>query len=437
MSSEPALSVRGVSKSYRIAHEAPHTTVREAMLARLRSPLRGRSTAETFWALRDVDFDVNPGEVLGIVGRNGAGKSTLLKILSRITPPTTGEVRVRGTVGSLLEVGTGFHGELTGRENIYLNGAILGMRHAEIDRQFDAIVEFADVERFLDTPVKRYSSGMYVRLAFAVAAHLNPEVLIVDEVLAVGDAAFQAKCLGRMQQVAREEGRTVLFVSHNMAAVNMLCTRGLFLEQGRIAVDGPVADVVAAYNSRMPAASGEAIDLANAPRKGGKIVRFESVRVTPLDETTGDVLPAGRAGCDWKVESTFRANQAVTQAVVDTFVFDPNGYRLIDMSTSKAGLSFDMAEGDVQRATFVLKNALLKPGTYSLGIWVGTIADTYDLIEPASSFTVLTYSEGQRHEHYPGPYIARFSVDVTHEEPVSDGARGSATLAVAGGDARR
>ena len=231
MSSELAISVRGVSKAYTIAdaEQRPRTLV-ESLWQRARHPLR-RAPKTTFWALRDLSFDVGAGEVVGVIGRNGAGKSTLLKLLSRITAPTTGEIDLYGRVGSLLEVGTGFHPELTGTENIFLNGAILGMTKAEIRRQFDAIVDFAGVAKFLATPVKRYSSGMYVRLAFAVAAHLNPEILIVDEVLAVGDAAFQQKCLGKMGEVA-SQGRTVLFVSHNMGAVRALCTSVIVNEEG-------------------------------------------------------------------------------------------------------------------------------------------------------------------------------------------------------------
>jgi lipopolysaccharide transport system ATP-binding protein len=242
-----AVSVRGLGKAYTIAHETGRaTTVAEALFHRLRHPFE-KPERETFWALQDVSFDIYAGDVVGVTGRNGAGKSTLLKLLSRITEPTAGQIDLYGRVGSLLEVGTGFHPELTGRENIYFNGSILGMTRAEIDRQFDAIVDFAEIERFLDTPVKRYSSGMYVKLAFAVAAHLSTEILIVDEVLAVGDAQFQKKCLGKMQNVAREGGRTVLFVSHNMAAIRSLCTRALLLQQGRVLVDGDVETAVAAY----------------------------------------------------------------------------------------------------------------------------------------------------------------------------------------------
>lgn len=245
-SSDIAMSVRGLSKSYTIVHgQQRRPTFRDLLMDRLRNPFK-RSAKETFWALKDVSFDIKKGEVVGIIGRNGAGKSTLLKILSRITEPTGGEIDLYGRVGSLLEVGTGFHPELTGRENIFLNGAILGMNRAEIRRQFDAIVDFAEVEKFLDTPVKRYSSGMYVRLAFAVAAHLSSEILIVDEVLAVGDSTFQKKCLGKMSDVARN-GRTVLFVSHNMEAVLRLTRRAIWMANGSLVADGPTEDVSSAY----------------------------------------------------------------------------------------------------------------------------------------------------------------------------------------------
>lgn len=248
-----AIVVENLGKRYRIGHQVRHDTLRDALVHGMRrflpAPRRDPQAAgrEDFWALQDVSFLVEPGEVVGIIGRNGAGKSTLLKILSRITEPTTGRITLNGRVASLLEVGTGFHPELSGRENIYLNGAILGMSRAEIRRKFDEIVAFSEVEKFLDTPVKRYSSGMYVRLAFAVAAHLEPEILIVDEVLAVGDAQFQKKCLGKIQNVARSEGRTVLFVSHNMAAVNSLCARAAFLENGRLVHYGDTTEAVALY----------------------------------------------------------------------------------------------------------------------------------------------------------------------------------------------
>jgi lipopolysaccharide transport system ATP-binding protein len=258
----PIITVRNLGKKYRLNHQGnrqPYTALRDVIADRVKRLFRlslakrstpeanGHPRTEEFWALKGIDFEVKQGEVVGIIGRNGAGKSTLLKILSRITEPSAGTVRIRGRVASLLEVGTGFHPELTGRENIFLNGAILGMTRAEIRQKFDEIVAFAEVEKFLDTPVKRYSSGMYVRLAFAVAAHLEPEILVVDEVLAVGDKQFQAKCIGKMTDVAAQ-GRTILFVSHNLGAVRALCTRAILLANAKLIAQGEVADVVARYN---------------------------------------------------------------------------------------------------------------------------------------------------------------------------------------------
>lgn len=251
---KPIIKVENLSKQYRLgAGAAPLMTFRESVMAAAKSPLgklkqkAATPEAQSFWALKDIGFDIYPGEVVGIIGRNGAGKSTLLKILSRITEPTIGRIELYGRVGSLLEVGTGFHPELTGRENIFLNGAILGMRREEIARKFDEIVDFAEVEKFIDTPVKYYSSGMYTRLAFAVAANLEPEILIVDEVLAVGDAEFQKKCLGKMKDVSGKEGRTVLFVSHNMAAVKSICRRGIMLKSGMQEFDGNALSAVDYY----------------------------------------------------------------------------------------------------------------------------------------------------------------------------------------------
>ena len=252
--SGPIVSARGLGKHYQLGAALRHDTLRDHISQAVRRLIGGSNDRrksdgdDCIWALKDVSFDIAQGEVVGIIGRNGAGKSTLLKILSQITEPSTGEVRVRGRVASLLEVGTGFHPELTGRENIFLNGAILGMTRAEIRRNFDEIVAFAEVEKFLDTPVKRYSSGMYVRLAFAVAAHLEPEILVVDEVLAVGDAAFRKKCMGKMGEVA-SLGRTVLLVSHNMGAIASLCDRGIVVDHGCVVFDGPAHSAVQAYNS--------------------------------------------------------------------------------------------------------------------------------------------------------------------------------------------
>src|SRR5579862_2544537 len=283
----PAIKVEHVSKVFRIGSTpaGEYQTLREAIARAVSSPIRGvrnlwrdrgRGPSEEYWALRDVSFDVPPGQVVSIVGRNGAGKSTLLKILSGITEPTSGRVQLRGRVGSLLEVGTGFHPELTGRENIFLNGAILGMSRHEIRRQFDAIVAFAEIDRFLDTPVKRYSSGMYVRLGFSVAAHLTPEVLLVDEVLAVGDAAFQKKCLGKMDEVSHA-GRTILFVSHNMAAVKTLCTTGVLLDAGRVICEGTIDRVVDAYLAAGTEMASTGIIPDDAPRIGTGAAKIRRV----------------------------------------------------------------------------------------------------------------------------------------------------------------
>lgn len=250
----PVITVEGLSKKFTITHEGAHryTALRDVFARKVKNVLTysgSQRTSEEFWALDDINFTISQGDRVAIVGRNGAGKSTLLKILSRISEPTKGVVKIKGRVSSLLEVGTGFHPELTGRENIFLNGAILGMKRAEIVRKFDEIVDFAEVEKFLDTPVKRYSSGMYVRLAFAVAAHLEPEILIIDEVLAVGDVNFQNKCLGKMDDVSKHDGRTVIFVSHNMGAVLQLCSKGILLSKGRVEKVGEAAAIVEKYYS--------------------------------------------------------------------------------------------------------------------------------------------------------------------------------------------
>jgi lipopolysaccharide transport system ATP-binding protein len=286
-----AIAVEGLSKRYRIGElQSAYGTLRDSLAAAVRRLVRRdhHSHDEEIWALRDVTFDVEEGEVLGVIGRNGAGKSTLLKILTRITTPTEGRAAIQGRVGSLLEVGTGFHPELTGRENVFLNGSVLGMKRREIARKFPEIVEFAGVDKFIDTPVKRYSSGMSVRLAFAVAAHLEPEILLVDEVLAVGDAEFQRRCLGRMEDFG-EQGRTVLFVSHNMQTVAQLCDRAILLDQGRIVRDGSSPEVVSYYlQSEHGTGSSQAWpDLETAP--GDDLSRLRSVRVVQDGEATATV----------------------------------------------------------------------------------------------------------------------------------------------------
>jgi lipopolysaccharide transport system ATP-binding protein len=296
---KPIITVENISKRYRIgARRAAPTTLREAVAGAMSSPLRGlrrptnfKRDQEMLWALRDVSFEVQPGEVVGIIGRNGAGKSTLLKILSRITKPTSGRAELSGRVSSLLEVGTGFHAELTGRDNVFLNGAILGMKRGDITRRFDSIVSFAELERFIDTPVKHYSSGMYMRLAFAVAAHLEPEILLVDEVLAVGDVQFQKKCLGKMGSAA-SEGRTILFVSHNLAAVSNLCRRGLVLDQGAIACIGTQAEAIEHYLTSCQMDAGSLRDRVD--RIGSDQMRVVGVEVKDTQGRALDIVASGQ-----------------------------------------------------------------------------------------------------------------------------------------------
>jgi lipopolysaccharide transport system ATP-binding protein len=288
-----AISIQNISKKYLIGHQR-HDTLRDQLSSLFKDRLgaKGSNHTSDLWALRQVNMDVEQGEVVGIIGRNGAGKSTLLKILSRITEPTTGRVELFGRVGSLLEVGTGFHPELTGRENIYMNGAILGMTRKEIETKYDQILEFADIEKFIDTPVKRYSSGMYVRLAFAVAAHLEPEILLVDEVLAVGDVAFQRKCLGKMNDIA-STGRTVIFVSHNMSAVQTLCKRGIYLDEGRVAYDGQIDRVVSYYLSTLE--QSVTTTLADRQDRSGRgNFRLNDVEISSPGEWNSKTLATGQ-----------------------------------------------------------------------------------------------------------------------------------------------
>jgi len=284
----PVIEVNNLGKEYVIGERQTYVALRDVLMNIVKFPVRvfsktkDKKGKKSFWALEDINFEVKPGEVIGVIGKNGAGKSTLLKVLSQITPPTTGEVKLRGRVGSLLEVGTGFHPELTGRENIFLNGAILGMRKSEIEQKFDEIVAFSGVEKFIDTPVKRYSSGMYVRLAFAVAAHLDPEILVVDEVLSVGDVEFQKKCLGKMKEVTTEGDRTVLFVSHNISAVSQLCDRVIVLDQGKVVFDGDVSKGIAIYTHDLEATS----TTEWKGDEGDDAVRLTHTWVKPVDGGT-------------------------------------------------------------------------------------------------------------------------------------------------------
>ena len=362
---EPAIRASGLGKRYAISRGgAPRaTTMGEALVNRLRRPL-AREKRDAFWALRDVELDIRRGETVGVIGRNGAGKSTLLKVLSRITAPTTGQVELFGRVGSLLEVGTGFHPELTGRENIFLNGQILGMRRAEVARQFDAIVDFAGVEKFLDTPVKRYSSGMYVRLAFAVAAHLEPEILIVDEVLAVGDAAFQAKCLGKMKDVA-VAGRTVLFVSHNMAAVRQLCGRAVLMHSGSVAKEGPTGEVVAEYLRGVSVPQG--VDRPTSPY-GVKLrgVGFRDAELGDEDDGQSSVLFFDKP---YRLRVDLHASEPIDNAALVVRFYNDVGDLVSTACTPEEGLAPFALDGAVS-VEFDVPPLRLLPGRYTLGVFV-------------------------------------------------------------------
>ena len=346
--SDYAIRVENLSKLYRIGGpQARYKTLRDAIMDVAASPVRrlrrlGQPTPpeETIWALKDVSFEVKHGEVLGIIGRNGAGKTTLLRILSRITEPTEGQAEIHGRVGSLLEVGTGFHPELTGRENIYLNGAILGMKRSEIDQRFDEIVAFSEIEKFLDTPVKRYSSGMYVRLAFAVAAHLEPEILVVDEVLAVGDAAFQKKCLGKMGDVARE-GRTVLFVSHNMAAVENLCSGAMLLDEGHLIHQGGVLQLITYYLQTVLASTTEGVALVERKdRSGNARIRLTNFHI---EDAQGNKLSTARSGMDVGFVFGFECSDQEIPRKVDVgfSIHSSNGQTLLVLYSSYLGETFD------------------------------------------------------------------------------------------------
>jgi lipopolysaccharide transport system ATP-binding protein len=362
------------------------------------------------WALKDVSFEIQPGEVVGVIGRNGAGKSTLLKVLAHITSPTEGKVEIRGRIGSLLEVGTGFHPELTGRENIFLNGAVLGMKRTEILRKFDEIVAFAEIEKFLDTPVKHYSSGMYMRLAFAVAAHLEPEILLVDEVLAVGDAAFQKKCMGKMGEVAKE-GRTVLFVSHNMAAIAVLCNRSILFDRGSILASGETPQVINMYQSGFIESS--FMSFENAIHYGNGKARFLSLKTLPLD-SLGNVVPIYKPGNDILIETKVQASKLINDANLTIIIYDMNGYRLVDANTALKGQNINMLPEEKITIKFIMKNVLLKPDKYLIGLWMGRRdIEDIDGITYAQSFNMdidpeITASD----QIFPGVYQCNYVLEI-------------------------
>jgi len=389
--SDVSIRVEGLSKQFRIGTTERYRTLRDTLTNVLTAPFRWRNghfrrtEPETIWALKDVSFEVKQGEVIGIIGRNGAGKSTRLKILSRITSPTGGHAEIHGRVGSLLEVGTGFHPELTGRENIFLNGAILGMKKAEILRKFDEIVAFAELEKFLDTPVKHYSSGMYVRLAFAVAAHLDPEILVIDEVLSVGDAEFQKKCLGKIESAARSGGRTVLFVSHNIAAVESLCSSAVLLSNGRLVTQGNTHGVIQDYLRSMR--RGHVIPLEERKdREGSGIVRFTSVS---LADGAGRNLPTFQCGADAAlVLELDNKSDRELKLSVSLGIDNELGQRILLLDSALLGRDIEgVAPGAGVVRALVPRLGLL-PGRYHLTIFATVNSVIVDWVKNAGMFDV-------------------------------------------------
>jgi len=375
--SDALVQVENLSKKYILGHpqQERYQSLRDVMAKQarklgqtlLKSQRRSDPTKEEFWALQDVSFDIQQGDRVGIIGRNGAGKSTLLKILSRITDPTEGQIRIRGRVASLLEVGTGFHPELTGRENIFLNGAILGMGKAEIQRKFDEIVAFAEVERFLDTPVKRYSSGMYVRLAFAVAAHLEPEILIVDEVLAVGDAQFQQKCLGKMQDVG-QSGKTVLFVSHNMGSISTLCNQGIYLKQGQVVYSGSIHDTIKTYVLAFQRGESQTPGiLFKRELCHNKLDSFQILTVELLDQNL-ELKPITQTWDYVRIRIRYYSPRPVSHSSVELSISTYGGNKLIHYSTQPlSGVPLSFTEGE-SYIDCILPKLPLASGSYQISV---------------------------------------------------------------------
>lgn len=405
-----AIRVENLSKLYHIGPREPYKALRDTLtdalyaLGRIRS---GRPSGDnTIWALRDVSFEVKQGEVLGIIGRNGAGKSTLLKILSRITKPTEGRVEIHGRVGSLLEVGTGFHPELTGRENLYLNGAILGMKKVEIERKFDEMVAFAEVEKFIDTPVKHYSTGMYLRLAFSVAAHLEPQILLVDEILAVGDAAFQKKCLGKMDDVAKE-GRTVVFVSHNVLSLQSLCTRGILLGSGQILKEGSITAVIEEYLGSGWDKSGEVAWPTPDSAPGDDRIRLKAVRVVSEGVATGDV----DISKEFSIEIDYWNLEANSRRLVSVHLYNSKGVCVLTSGNlPSVSLKPDPWYSrrypvGLFRTSCTIPGCFLNDGLHSIHVYINERGanDTILLVRDVLAFIVQ--DTGVMREEYKGPWL--------------------------------
>jgi lipopolysaccharide transport system ATP-binding protein len=397
--SNTVIRIENLSKKYIIGHQQEgYQTLRDRLSNSVKSlipPYRplNKTREDEFWALKDISLTIKQGDRVGIIGRNGAGKSTLLKLLSRITEPTSGRIGIKGRVASLLEVGTGFHPELTGRENIYLNGAILGMSKTEIRQKFAEIVAFAEVEKFLDTPVKRYSSGMYVRLAFAVAAHLEPEILIVDEVLAVGDVQFQKKCLGKMQDVSQGQGRTVLFVSHNMDAIQRLCSQCILLDRGELITQGDTASCVAKYlsNSFYKASPQDWIDLSQVKRMGTGEARFVGASYSSLNEAVS-FQPYSDGALEFLLTIESDSDKSIGSLAVT--IYSQSGTKLVNADSSAFGKAIALKQGK-NIVKLKIAKLHLNPDIYIVGFWLAYLTsneshEALDYIESAFEIEVVT-----------------------------------------------
>lgn len=419
MSSSPIIKVEGLSKQYLLNKNAVEKsdTLYGSFLSGIKNVknITRKKETEEFWALKNVSFDIQAGDRVGIIGRNGAGKSTLLKVLSRITPPTKGRIEITGRVASLLEVGTGFHGDLSGRENIYLNGSILGMTKQEIDRKFDEIVAFAEVERFLDTPVKRYSSGMYVRLAFAVAAHLEPEILIVDEVLAVGDIAFQKKCIGKMKDVSRNEGRTVLFVSHSMASIQNICDKSIYMKNGELMDYNFTELVIPKYLSSSQASRD--IELADRKdRMGNGAVRFQSI---VFKDENGAVINNAQCGAALNIELSFEANPQfdISYLLVSVGIDDDNGQRISHFNNSVTDQIFEHVSERKFKVNIHVPVVPLKEGSYTLTLFSSVNSEVADWIQEA---TVLDVESGDFFKTGKLPEQSQGNFYITHQFSIQE-----------------
>ncbi len=396
------IEIKGLGKKYNITHQrGSYTALRDVIMNTIKSPFSflkrrakkiiGLEKKEEFWALKDINFNVEKGEVVGIIGANGAGKSTLLKILSQITPPTEGEIKIHGRVGSLLEVGTGFHPELTGRENVFLNGAILGMTGKEIAKKFDEIVAFAGIEKFLDTPVKHYSSGMYVRLAFSVAAHMEPDILIVDEVLAVGDAEFQKKCLGKMNEITKKEGRTILFVSHNMSAIATLCQKGILLSHGKIVKAGNIEDVINAYSKTV--LDNPTVSITTNKKMLAAITKISLNNNENKEAQSFDIQEEVHIVTEYKVDEPLLQLQL-------SLTLSNDAFDIVQSFDTDREEEIKTAETGTYRATCIIPKMFLKAGTYNIRATLGIPSKLIQNTGPVIAFDVTESSINTQHKSY-------------------------------------